>query len=759
MWIERLDVRGFKRLSGEHEFSSGLTLIVGDNEAGKSTLHEALLRSLFGFSKKELRKSGRNSSLRDRCRPWSGGEYGVNALVRDTGDGSVRIEWDFDSHDVRLLDADSGADFSDRVRGKRKQVALGEYLLGVGLEEYRGACCLDQGVVNAVNSTEDLVSALQSSVQSNSASVGVEDAKERLENFSRDTIGSRVDRFEPTKNGRLSALFEEQERLESELRECEEARAGLEEKYAELIRQRANRDELKTRCALADLGEMESRLERAGRLVEKVGKYAGNVETPEAISEFHAELLEEAGQLEAYSQVDTAAENDVRDLLGRLEGATDAPGSEPAPEVPERDPDLERFRRDRERLLELKRSGRAGGWDSRFLIAAGAIGVVSVLLALLFPPVLLVGLLVALALVALARRRSSEDDALSEALEGYGASSVEELDRKAAEEDAKISAAESRKRDWEERVAHAEKLREDRQRELAKKFGNVGVSIRGDEKEKAISYLHDCEKAKQLSAAAHRIEDVENLQELLNGESLQQLQRRVRTEVEALGDATSEPERRELTDEDREQVRRSYREVELEVQKLEARLGDREKRFASPAELKDSLSDVEAAIERRRQGWEAAQIARDVMTQAASEAYKTFAPHLNQALKKNLSQITDGRYQEAVVGDDLSVEVLAPETGHQTPATALSRGTQDQIYLVQRLEIATMLEPEIGKAPLLLDDPFARFDDRRLELGLEVLRDVARQRQVFLFSEDRDLAQRARRVCGDCHEILLPSPG
>src|SRR5712691_9935736 len=97
MWIERLDVQGFRGPVGEFEFSPSLNLVVGDNEAGKSTLHEALIRSLFGFSASERRRY-RGSSIRDNCRPWDGRPFGLVAGVRDAADRDYRIEWDFAAH-------------------------------------------------------------------------------------------------------------------------------------------------------------------------------------------------------------------------------------------------------------------------------------------------------------------------------------------------------------------------------------------------------------------------------------------------------------------------------------------------------------------------------------------------------------------------------------------------------------------------------------------------------------------------------------
>ncbi len=36
MWIERLDIQGFKQLAGSCTFGPGLTVLHGPNEAGKT---------------------------------------------------------------------------------------------------------------------------------------------------------------------------------------------------------------------------------------------------------------------------------------------------------------------------------------------------------------------------------------------------------------------------------------------------------------------------------------------------------------------------------------------------------------------------------------------------------------------------------------------------------------------------------------------------------------------------------------------------
>ncbi len=64
----------------------------------------------------------------------------------------------------------------------------------------------------------------------------------------------------------------------------------------------------------------------------------------------------------------------------------------------------------------------------------------------------------------------------------------------------------------------------------------------------------------------------------------------------------------------------------------------------------------------------------------------------------------------------------------------MSQGTADQAYLALRLAICLLALPEGETAPLILDDALVSFDDARLRLALELLRDLAGERQVLLFT-------------------------
>ena len=71
----------------------------------------------------------------------------------------------------------------------------------------------------------------------------------------------------------------------------------------------------------------------------------------------------------------------------------------------------------------------------------------------------------------------------------------------------------------------------------------------------------------------------------------------------------------------------------------------------------------------------------------------------------------------------------------EIPLLALSCGTQDQLFFAMKLSLLNLLSPS-KKLPLFLDDPFVNFDHDRRKKALELLKEISRERQIFLFTYD-----------------------
>ncbi|HEY1092148.1 MAG TPA: hypothetical protein VGE47_13730 [Burkholderiaceae bacterium] len=86
--------------------------------------------------------------------------------------------------------------------------------------------------------------------------------------------------------------------------------------------------------------------------------------------------------------------------------------------------------------------------------------------------------------------------------------------------------------------------------------------------------------------------------------------------------------------------------------------------------------------------------------------------------------------------------------GAQVEVAGMSEGSRDQLYLALRLS-ALELQIEQGlNMPLIADDLFINFDDRRTAAGLQVLGELSRKMQVIFLTHHDHLVPLAREVLG-----------
>lgn len=144
--------------------------------------------------------------------------------------------------------------------------------------------------------------------------------------------------------------------------------------------------------------------------------------------------------------------------------------------------------------------------------------------------------------------------------------------------------------------------------------------------------------------------------------------------------------------------------------------------------IRPSLEENEKLQEKR----EAILEAKERIGQIAGEIRKSFAFHLNEDCGKALSEITGGRYDSLWIDEQLHIYVNAKEGFF--PLEQASTGTIDQLYLALRLSMALLLQKENRDLlPLLFDDSFAMYDEKRLAASIGYLK-KAYPAQILLFT-------------------------
>lgn len=97
---------------------------------------------------------------------------------------------------------------------------------------------------------------------------------------------------------------------------------------------------------------------------------------------------------------------------------------------------------------------------------------------------------------------------------------------------------------------------------------------------------------------------------------------------------------------------------------------------------------------------------------------------------------------------------IRTDGGRPVEVSGLSEGTRDQLYLALRLAALDQQASQGSRMPLIADDLFINFDDRRTAAGLQVLGDVSRRMQVILLTHHDHLVPLARQVLGDGLNVI-----
>lgn len=142
-----------------------------------------------------------------------------------------------------------------------------------------------------------------------------------------------------------------------------------------------------------------------------------------------------------------------------------------------------------------------------------------------------------------------------------------------------------------------------------------------------------------------------------------------------------------------------------------------------------ALTDRLAAL---TQHYEALGLALDALQQASDTLQARFAPPLRRLAGEYLAQLTGIPHRQLELDRQLQVRLQEPGDPVAHSSRCYSAATCDQIWLALRLAIAQLLAPP--ETPCVLDDALVCFDDTRMARALDLLRQLAQQRQILLFT-------------------------
>ena len=185
-----------------------------------------------------------------------------------------------------------------------------------------------------------------------------------------------------------------------------------------------------------------------------------------------------------------------------------------------------------------------------------------------------------------------------------------------------------------------------------------------------------------------------------------------------------------------EYLEKEARQKEIQYQNL---LEEYEEFCASLTIPRDKQEDVAAVT-----------LAMETIEKISRQQQSRVGIRLRQSVSEILSELTDGRYRQISMDDDLNIGLHSEY--YYVPLEKTSRGTMEQVYFALRMAVMDILCSE-EEMPVLLDETFAMYDEYRLERALIWL--AKNKGQVVIFTCQKREEQTLDRLGIPYHMVDL----
>ncbi|MGH2462601.1 MAG: ATP-binding protein [Candidatus Limnocylindria bacterium] len=815
MWVERVSARAFGPFRDAIlELRPGLTVVVGPNEAGKSSWHAALRLALTGRRRGRGGRTVEDRELEERHRPWdeADGPWEVEARLHLDDGRVIEINQDLAGRvDCRAVDIGLGRDVSTEIIVDGSPDA--SRWLGLDRGAFAATVSVEQAGILAVVEAAD---GLQDDMQRAAATAGRDstaaEAIARITDFRKSAVGAdtRV-AVGPLRQARQAVADGERVLADARARHLRDLGRAADAQVATW----------RVATARERLAQAEAAVEqsRAAELVSKARRAAElasrNTVPPPPLAAVEGETARVATALEAWRGRPATAVLDGPNseaIAGQLSALPPAPLGDTTPHAMVLAA-LSALDQAEGAAAEFGRAGRPSGLrgsGERQLTIAGlataAFGIGAILMGSPLAGLLLiaVGLGVAVWIAIRARtdgaavvpgrsdqvvaRLATAEETARQALRARGA--VADGDVHAAfdaylaacahraEEAAVAAQAEPLRRQLESRrqlegtaaevaaaIARAES-------ELRAAAEHIGQPLNGDDPERLVGELEAWQRrrAADLEAGQRAIAEWQELNDLLGGQSLEELEADAaeatrRMAAAGLSTSVALPVGADagLATAAAEEALAARRADLLTAERAAAALeGEARQIDASLPSVAEAEEAVGAAnVELERVVGLAAVLDRTLalLRNAEEQVHRDLAPVLADSVQRWLPRINGGAYLDVSVDPrDLRVRVKEAASGQWRDAQRLSEGTREQIYLLLRVAMAQHLVTTGETAPLILDEVTAQADDARREALLEVLHELSRDRQVIVFTHDPRIGEWADHHLEPGRDIVISLP-
>lgn len=737
MKIKQLKINSFGKLKDkEITLKDNINIIFGKNEAGKSTIIKYIVNSIYGISKN---KKGKEYSDFEKYQPWSGEEFS-GRLSYELDDGTqYEIYRDFKKKNPKIFN-ENMEDISNQFpidKSSGNQFFYAQ--TNVDEELFLSTLVANQQEVRLQKTEQSvLIQKIANLVGTGDDNTSYRIAMDRINRRQLDEIGTTRSREKPINiiDKKIAELQQEKNNLEK----YENLQYEIEEKtQTELKNIETLEVQLEGYNQLRMLIENEKIQQEKIRLQQ--GMYNQNAEKIkdidmqlDDIQEKNRDLLNKYNNEDKYNNegqynsVDSSINQNQNKIERKNQSESENQNWNAEPVDTENMSENEDIYRNKKSQNTAKhKEGKQASHTLSYVLPIAFLCIINIIqLILIKNPIVkysILGVSIIIA-VAIGIAYSKKQKEIKKQIEKYN----EEQKRK------------------QEQYLEEQRRKEEQQREELKNLEIIK------------------EKMKLLENEVNMLE--KNNKEITN--NIQQMQQEIATKKETEWKNIIEKNQTQAQSEQNQEQwaqlltwdiqKMSLQDIQYNLQKLQTELNNHKIALHSLELDKNSIEpqlDKLARIEEeyvvnqdKRHELEklnmSMELAKNVLMDCYETMRNTITPKFTQNLSANISEITKGKYSNVRFHDQIGL-IVENENGEYVPATKLSVGTIEQLYLSLRLSMVEELSEE--KLPIILDEPFAYFDDDRLENFLIYMGGKYKDRQIILFT------------CTDREEKILKNNG
>ncbi len=166
--------------------------------------------------------------------------------------------------------------------------------------------------------------------------------------------------------------------------------------------------------------------------------------------------------------------------------------------------------------------------------------------------------------------------------------------------------------------------------------------------------------------------------------------------------------------------------------RLEERIDNLNQEVRELVVIEEEIQRFENLIQDFEDRIKSINIAKEAIEKISEEIHGQFAPAINKKVSQVIQQVTNGKYSQIRINDELNIAIENPITKEIIDIDNLSGGTIDQLYFALRFSIINSIEE--SNLPLILDDCFIQYDNERLKNVLKFLGEIGDRKQILLFT-------------------------